>query len=441
MGAAIGSVDGTGYTIDNVSDGIVAKLARRHPHAFADVTVCSAEEVKRNWDDIKRATSGSRRCCRLRARGQRGQQGSMQPRGLQKGHMQITVARPSELGPDEITAWHSMQRQSGSLASPFLSPEFAVAVDTFVPNARVAVLTDGPEIVGFFPFQRRRLGVGIPIGTPTNECQGLIHKPGVELDARELLRACKLSVWQFDCLAEGQRPFVPFVTEVVSSPVIDLTDGFPAYQEKLRAKSPQFCKDLARKTRNLQRHGELRFVADSRDPAELRTLMRWKSDQFRRTGRIDVFDRPWIVALIEHFFSTRTDPAAGLLSVLYAGDTLVAAHFGLRSSSMLQHCWPAYDPRFSKHSPGLIHHLKMAAETASLGIRLIDLGRGTQRYKQELKNHDLYVSEGMAARGPLSVTAHRARTGAVTWASPYIRQHVHLYHAADRILRQFGRTT
>ena len=46
--------DGTGYAIDDVADGIVAKLMRRHPHVFADVTVSGAEEVTRNWDDIKR---------------------------------------------------------------------------------------------------------------------------------------------------------------------------------------------------------------------------------------------------------------------------------------------------------------------------------------------------------------------------------------------------
>ena len=44
-----------GYTIDDVADGIVAKLVRRHPHVFADVTVSGADEVHRNWDDIKRA--------------------------------------------------------------------------------------------------------------------------------------------------------------------------------------------------------------------------------------------------------------------------------------------------------------------------------------------------------------------------------------------------
>lgn len=46
--------DGTGFTVDDVADAIVAKLVRRHPHVFSDVAVSGAEDVKRNWDDIKR---------------------------------------------------------------------------------------------------------------------------------------------------------------------------------------------------------------------------------------------------------------------------------------------------------------------------------------------------------------------------------------------------
>jgi MazG family protein len=46
--------DGTGYTIDDVADGIAAKLVRRHPHVFGDVAVSGADEVKANWDEIKR---------------------------------------------------------------------------------------------------------------------------------------------------------------------------------------------------------------------------------------------------------------------------------------------------------------------------------------------------------------------------------------------------
>jgi len=46
--------DRTSFTIDDIADGIVAKLVRRHPHVFGGVTVSGADEVKRNWDEIKR---------------------------------------------------------------------------------------------------------------------------------------------------------------------------------------------------------------------------------------------------------------------------------------------------------------------------------------------------------------------------------------------------
>jgi NTP pyrophosphatase (non-canonical NTP hydrolase) len=47
--------DGTGYTIDDVADGIIGKLTRRHPHVFGDVSVSGPDDVKRNWDAIKAA--------------------------------------------------------------------------------------------------------------------------------------------------------------------------------------------------------------------------------------------------------------------------------------------------------------------------------------------------------------------------------------------------
>jgi XTP/dITP diphosphohydrolase len=52
--------DGTGYTIDDVADGIVAKLVRRHPHVFAEVEVSGADEVTANWDTIKAAERAAR---------------------------------------------------------------------------------------------------------------------------------------------------------------------------------------------------------------------------------------------------------------------------------------------------------------------------------------------------------------------------------------------
>jgi XTP/dITP diphosphohydrolase len=48
------------FDIDDVADGIVEKLVRRHPHVFGDVTVADADEVKRNWDAIKKQERSER---------------------------------------------------------------------------------------------------------------------------------------------------------------------------------------------------------------------------------------------------------------------------------------------------------------------------------------------------------------------------------------------
>jgi tetrapyrrole methylase family protein/MazG family protein len=49
------------FDIDDVAEVMRQKLVRRHPHVFADVDVDSAEDVKRNWDQIKDEERGSSR--------------------------------------------------------------------------------------------------------------------------------------------------------------------------------------------------------------------------------------------------------------------------------------------------------------------------------------------------------------------------------------------
>ncbi|MGJ6961047.1 MazG family protein [Streptosporangium sp. G11] len=44
-----------GFDVDDVAEGIVAKLVRRHPHVFADTRVKGAGEVSANWETIKAA--------------------------------------------------------------------------------------------------------------------------------------------------------------------------------------------------------------------------------------------------------------------------------------------------------------------------------------------------------------------------------------------------
>ncbi len=185
-------------------------------------------------------------------------------------------------------------------------------------------------------------------------------RAGAVVDPHELLRASSLSVWEFNHLESGQDLFLPFTTGGFASPVIDLTGGYAAYETLLRANSRSFLKTTRAQERRLARQaGPLRFVFDERSPAVLRALMAWKSAQYRRTGRRDRFAQDWINNLVTALSTTRTPSCSGLLSVLYAGDRPVAAHFGLRSRTVLS-CWfPAYDRDFATFSPGRVLYLRM----------------------------------------------------------------------------------
>ena len=267
-------------------------------------------------------------------------------------------------------------------------------VGRFRSNVEVAIVTEGPSITGFFPFERRRLSMGVPVCGWLTPAQGLIHAPGAEWDSQELLRRCRLSAWQFDNLIADQRPFQPYHATTAPLPMIDLADGFDAYYTNLRMKSPRFCSELARRTRKLAREaGELRIVTDSRDTSVLRTLMAWKSEQYRRTSHVDRFQRPWFVGLLDALLATRNNYVNGLLSVLYAGGQPVAAQFGVRTQDLLVGWFTAYDARFHKYSPGLIHFKQMAEELAATGIHVIDMGGGAKNYyKETLKNHEIFVA-------------------------------------------------
>jgi XTP/dITP diphosphohydrolase len=46
------------WSIDDVAAGITAKLVRRHPHVFGDVTVTDKSELEQTWEQLKQAEKG-----------------------------------------------------------------------------------------------------------------------------------------------------------------------------------------------------------------------------------------------------------------------------------------------------------------------------------------------------------------------------------------------
>ncbi|MGW1883213.1 GNAT family N-acetyltransferase [Streptomyces sp. NPDC001970] len=354
--------------------------------------------------------------------------------------MHIRVVKPGELDEGETESWRELRAKSGAPANPFMEPEFTLAVAGVRPGARVAVIADDGVPAGFFPYERGPFGHGRAIGLGVSDCQGVVLRPGLRLASRELLRACGLSAWEFDNLEAGQTLFVPDGVEEFASPVIDVGEGYAAYVERLRDRSPKFYRTTTAKERKLGRQaGETRFVFDERDPAALRTLMEWKSAQYRRTGRRDRFAREWISTLVRRLHETRTPGCSGVLSVLYAADRPVAAHFGLRSRTVLS-CWfPSYDTEFAKYSPGLILHLRMAEAAAGEGIGMLDLGRGAAEYKDALKTGELRVHEGSSTRAGAGAALYWLSREPARRAHSYVRNRPRLAGYAQQALSRVGR--
>jgi CelD/BcsL family acetyltransferase involved in cellulose biosynthesis len=344
--------------------------------------------------------------------------------------MNITVVRPLDLGDAEIKRWRMLQETDPLLANPFLSPEFTQAVGRFQDNVGVAVVTDGPDVVAFFPYERTALGVGHPVGFGLTDVQGIIAAPDLELDAKALLKACGLGVWDFDHLLAHQRMFASYHTITWVEPIMDLSDGFDAYFDEERLKRFRY------KERKLGRDvGELRYVFSSADPADLRRLMTLKSAQYNRTGRKDRFSRPWIVDLVRHFHET----GFGVLSVLYAGDEVISTHFGLRNDNVMAGWFTAYDTRFAKYSPGLMGHLRLAEECPRQGITRIDMGRGGKQFKERLKSGEIPIAEGRVARATAGAGLHWLRAVPLSRVRAAVLGNPRLYAGADRVLKAYAR--
>ena len=355
--------------------------------------------------------------------------------------MQITVVHPYELGEPELASWRCFQRAQPTLANPFLSPEFTLAVGQQRRQARVAVICDGPQTVGFFPFELRGVGVGVPIAGGINGCQGLVHAPDLEWDPQQLLQACGLVVWRFDHLVDGQKPFERYHRLLSPSPIMDLSGGYDSFLARQHRKSSMpngshlriSLKELESKERRLAHDvGELRFVFDSSDPQALRTLMAWKAAQYQRTGATDMFARRWVVELLEGLWETRSDHFAGLLSELYAGDQLVAVQFGLRCGPVLAGWHLTYNTALPRYSPGLIQILHLARAAAASGIHRIDMGRGAAEYKAMFSSQDPFMAEGQVVMRSSGAALHSVRYASERGLRRFIREHPPLFRAAQR---------
>ena len=339
--------------------------------------------------------------------------------------MHVDVIPIGELTAAQRHRWLQVQHADPALHSPFFSPAFAQAAGHVLPGVCVGMIRAGDasrgdgRIVGFFPFQREPFGAARPVGFPIADQHGLIAERGLVIGALQLLRACGIGLWEFEYVPAAQSAFVAHMSQRYSSPIVELRSYVPPKGE-------------LRKIRKLEKEaGPLRFEIHSADPKVLATLIDWKREQYARTGFPDVFAQPWARPLIDRLHAAQEPEFAGVLSALYAGDALVAAHFGLRSRTVWHWWFPAYDPQCAAGSPGMVLLLKMLEHAPTIGIDLLDFGPGDELFKQRFATGSIELASGVVRASTLAAMATflRRRTTRVLAQSPLHRPARALYHA------------
>ena len=336
----------------------------------------------------------------------------------------MQVLDPRELDEDQVAAWRSLQASSPVLDSPYLTPEFTRLVADVRRDVRVAFAEQAGETAGFFAFQCRG-GVARPVAGALSDCQAVIAAPSWEWDPQKLVAAAGLSVYDFTFQRAAQQPLAPYFRNVRTSPTIDLSRGFEAYVQECRERGRRMAsgvsglphQTIARMRRVERQLGPLRFVMHDPDTAALHQVLRWKSEKYRQTRVPDAFAHRWTVELLERIHASQSETFAGVLSTLYAGDQLIAAHMGMRSANVLHWWFPTYDVAHARSSPGMILLLELSRSAAQAGISTIELGAGEEPYKLLVANGGIEVASGYVGPASAPVRYRQWRDAAVAYAS------------------------
>lgn len=329
--------------------------------------------------------------------------------------MEIDVVRPQDLTPARLERWAALQASDITLDSPFLSPQWARAVERVqgegARNVRVAVLHRDGRDVGFFPA---RVGsfTAMPVGAPMCDYQGLVAEPGLSVEARDLVQALGVDRLDFTHMLAEQPCFAEHVHGRFQSHVIDVSGGYGAYETERRAAGTSVLKDCDKKRRKVEREaGEATFQAFSRSSTDFDQLLAWKSAQYRATGQTDIFETPWTRLLLRRLFESREPDFGAALFTLHFGDRLAAAHLHLHGRRTIHGWIIAHDPQFERYSPGLLLFQDILRWMDDTPYSRLDLGPGDYRFKRELANAGQWVAHGFVGLPSAAALARRAAYG------------------------------
>jgi CelD/BcsL family acetyltransferase involved in cellulose biosynthesis len=326
--------------------------------------------------------------------------------------LKVDIAAIETLGDAEWTTWRAMLAANPALASPYFRPEFARVAGRVCPGAAVAVFSRGGETVGFFPHQRRG-GAMQPLAAPMNDYHGIIAFPGEAPSleaAAEMLGAARLNLTAWvgpTGLGEDRRTVQVELDE----------SGYDGWYAERRTSFGKFFKDKERARRSMEAElGPLRVEHGLRDPALLDWLIDLKRDQYRRTGRHDIFACGWTADLLHALLKEEGEGLGASLAALWAGDRLTAVEYALHAGDQYHFWFPGYEPSLARCSPGILLSLDTMRLASAHGYRTFDFGFEGEHYKKYFGNGFRVVREAVVLKPGLGATMSQAAVGALNLA-------------------------
>lgn len=308
--------------------------------------------------------------------------------------MDADIVAIADLSPAQRDAWREFQHVNPALASPYFTLDFALAVARSRADTAALVISRNGTPEGFLPLHLSRTGFMRPLAGPMGDHQALIAAEN-DLDPRPALDAVRINVFAFGGALACQTGFAAMADRRQTSFFVNLEAGADAYLTGRRAEQSKVMRNIRARQRKLDALGDACvFRLDDRRPEAFAAAMAMKRQQYRRTRAMDVFWSGWANRLAEALFETRADTLSGQLSTLEIEGEIAAAHFGMRSPSVLHYWFPVYAQKHARYGPGLALFMALVEHLPTIGVTQIHLGGGDYDFKRRLANDSFEIVGG-----------------------------------------------
>jgi len=312
------------------------------------------------------------------------------------------IISAANLTPEHREQWLCFVAENAALDGPCFHPDFISGIARYVPECRVLLWRRGGTVIGYLPFKRCGRARGRTI--PMCDYQAILGAPELARDFRDSLRIAGVRAWEFDNLIGTQVPLAQATSvRLTRSPRVEMREGFDAYVQGLK-QAGKSGRNILNKLRLLERdHGSVTFQQGVGESALLRQMLDWKARRFTADGKFPA----WVGETLHHFLAQRGGPVTGVLSVLKAGESVVAIHFGVRVGRLHYYWFPAYDEAFAKYTPGWLLVWFLLKHLPELGCDTLDFGPGGEAYKEYFANAHREFGTGLIETSESMARLHR----------------------------------